>query len=122
MGTEGCRELWRKKYSSINEAVSKSGSDQSDFFYGGNALFRWKNADTVETSKNIRITTAQAMKVWKIIKKWHDNPETFKEYNVSTASGNYKITAYKNDILTAGCHNIAFCEMERMYNEIIAAV
>jgi hypothetical protein len=36
-------------------------------------------------------------------------------------SGKYEIVSYKNDILTAGCHDIAYAEMERMYNEIINA-
>lgn len=31
----------------------------------------------------------------------------------------YTIVSYNNDILTAGCHKIAYAEMEHMYNEII---
>ena len=34
-------------------------------------------------------------------------------------SGKYTISSYEDDILTAGCHCIAWEEMDRMYNEIL---
>ena len=125
-GSEGCRNLWRNHLSnlydseaSFNDAsvVDKDG----DFFYGGNVLLRMNlNKDTVETSKNIRIPVEVCKKMWKIVSRWHENPSCFNECQIDTkGSGRYTISSYKNDILTAGCHKIAYTEMERMYNEII---
>lgn len=127
-GSEGCRNLWRKHLSnlydleaSFNDAsvVDKDG----DFFYGGNVLLRLNlNKDKVETSKNIRIPVEVCKKMWRIVSKWHENPSCFKEMQIDTkGSGTYTISSYQNDILTAGCHKIAYTEMERMYNEIINA-
>jgi ribose 5-phosphate isomerase len=96
---------------------------KGDFFMGGNVLLRLNlNKDKVETSKNIRIPVEVCKKMWKIVSKWHENPSCFKEMQIDTkGSGKYTISSYQNDILTAGCHRIAYAEMERMYNEIINA-
>lgn len=127
-GSEGCRNLWRKHLSDLYDArtsfedasvVDKDG----DFYYGGNVLLRLNlNKDTVETSKRIRIPVEICKKMWKIVSKWHENPACFKSMQIDTkGSGKYTISSYENDILTAGCHKIAYTEMERMYNEIINA-
>lgn len=125
-GSEGCRNLWRKHLSNIYDSES-SFNDASvvdkdgDFFYGGNVLLRLNlNKDKVETSKSIRIPVEVCKKMWKIVSKWHENPSCFKETQIDTkGSGKYTISSYQNDILTAGCHKIAYTEMERMYNEIV---
>ena len=127
-GVEGCRNLWRKHLSNIYDSEA-SFNDASvvdkdgDFFYGGSVLLRMNlNKDTVETSKNIRIPVEVCKKMWKIVSKWHENPSRFKSMQIDTkGSGKYTISSYKNDILTAGCHKIAYVEMQRMYNEIINA-
>ena len=95
-----------------------------DFFYGGNVLLRFNLAkDKVETSKNIRLDIPTAIKFFHIIKAWKDGIREFKPIQINTKfSGTYTIKSFENDILTAGCHKIAYCEMERMYNEIIANV
>ena len=124
-GSEGCRNLWRKHLSNIYDSEA-SFNDASvvdkdgDFFYGGNVLLRLNlNKDNVETSKNIRIPVDTCKKMWKIVSKWHENPSCFKEMEIDTkGSGRYTISSYENDILTAGCHKIAYTEMQRMYNEI----
>lgn len=78
------------------------------------------NKDKVETSKGIRIPVDICKKMWKIVSKWHENPACFKPMQIDTkGSGKYTISSYEDDILTAGCHDIAYAEMERMYNEII---
>ena len=122
-GEEGCRDLWRKHLMDINYAERETNY-KGDFFMGGNVLLRLNlNKDRVETSKNIRIPVDTCKKMWKIVSKWHENPSCFKEMQIDTkGSGKYTISSYKNDILTAGCHKIAYTEMERMYNEIVAAV
>lgn len=124
-GTEGCRDLWRKHLTSLAESEEYydevAFDSDGDFFYGGNILLRLNlNKDKVETSKNIRIPVEVCKKMWKIVSKWHENPKCFKPMQIDTkGSGTYTISSYKNDILTAGCHDIAYAEMERMYNEII---
>gem|GEM_PF-2958761 len=121
-GVEGYRDLWRLHYMDIYGAESQSAS--ADFFFGGNVLLRLNlSKDKVETSKNIRIPVEVCKKMWKIVSRWHENPSCFKEMQIDTkGSGKYTISSYENDILTAGCHKIAYAEMERMYNEIVAAV
>lgn len=114
-GIEGYRDLYYEKLDSIS--VSRRFSDE--FFFGGNVLLRWRTDEIIETSKNILITISQAKKFFKAISKWHEDPTKFSKYTFDTNSGNYKADKYENDILTAGCHKIAYCEMERMYNEIL---
>ena len=126
-GTEGCRNLWRKHLMNIDEAqgcyMDFSVDVDGAFYYGGNVLLRLNlNKDKVETSKNIKMPIEVAKKMFPIVQKWHENPSTFKRMTIDTkGSGKYEIVSYKNDILTAGCHDIAYAEMERMYNEIINA-
>ena len=122
-GEEGCRDLWRKHLMDIHYAERETNY-KGDFFMGGNVLLRFNlNKDTVETSKSIRIPVEVCKKMWKIVSKWHENQSCFKPMEIDTkGSGKYTISSYQNDILTAGCHKIAYTEMERMYNEIVAAV
>lgn len=121
-GEEGCRDLWRKHLMDIGYAERETNYN-GDFFMGGNVLLRLNlNKDKVETSKNIRIPVEVCKKMWRIVSKWHENPNSFKAMEVDTkGSGRYTISSYEDDILTAGCHKIAYAEMERMYNEIINA-
>lgn len=122
-GVEGCRDLWRKHLQSIDTARLNAPDTDDAFFYHGNVLLRLNlNKDKVETSKDIRIPVDTCKKMWRIVSKWHENPSCFKPMEIDTkGSGRYTISSYKNDILTAGCHKIAYTEMERMYNEIINA-
>ena len=119
-GVEGCRDLWRKHLMDIHTASYRSNEKDNVYYNGGNVLLRLNlNKDKVETSKNIRIPVEVCKKMWKIVSKWHENPKCFKEMQIDTkCSGRYTISSYENDILTAGCHKIAYTEMERMYNEI----
>ena len=123
-GVEGGRNLWRFHYMSINEAKSKSNIPDFQFYDGGNVLMRFgMKKDLVETSMSIKLDIPTCKKFWKLINIWHKDPSKFKECKIDTHySGTYTIVSYENDILTAGCHKIAYTEMERMYNEIIAAV
>ena len=116
-GIEGKRDLWRKHLQGLYDIYGKD----DEFYMGGNILLRLNlNKDTVETSKNIRIPVEVCKKMWKIVSKWHENPSCFKEMQIDTkGSGKYTVSSYQNDILTAGCHKIAYAEMERMYNEIV---
>lgn len=120
-GAEGARDLWRHHLTDLYTA--EDFCKLENFFYNGNVLLRMNlNKDKVETSKYIKIPVDVCKKMWKIVSKWHENPSCFKEMEIDTkGSGKYTISSYENDILTAGCHKIAYAEMERMYNEIINA-
>lgn len=114
-GVEGMRDLWREHLCSIYEY-----DRLDDYYYGGNVLLRWsKNHDYIETSKNIKLSIEQCKKYWKIISIWHENPSKFKSIQMATKTGTYKVTSYNDDILTAGCHKIAYQEMKRMMKEIL---
>ena len=119
-GIEGCRDLWRKHLDEVYNAARRVAGNNDDFFYGGNVLLRLSFHKThVETSKHVSIAIPVCKKMWPIVKAWHENPSSFKSIKIDTKGGGvYTISSYKNDILTAGCHSIAFTEMERMYNEI----
>ena len=123
-GIEGRRDLWRKHLQAIDTARLNAPDTDDAFFYHGNVLLRLNlNKDKVETSKNIKIPVEVCKKMWNIVSKWHEVPSCFKPMEIDTkGSGKYTISSYENDILTAGCHKIAYTEMERMYNEIIATV
>ena len=117
-GAEGARDLWRLHLTDLYTAEDYCKTE--DFFYGGNVLLRFSmNKDKIESSKSIRMTIATAKAMWKIVSKWHENPASFKQMKIKTLSGTYNIVSYENDILTAGCHDIAYEEMEHMYNEIV---
>ena len=121
-GADGCRNLWRNHLTGSFEAERYfENVAHGDFFMGGNVLLRLNlNKDRVETSKNIRMPIEVAKKFFCIIKKWHENPSSFKPIEIDAkGSGRYTISSYKKDILTAGCHKIAYAEMERMYNDIL---
>ena len=121
-GIEGARNLWRKHLMSFDDARWEANgiADNADFINDGNVLLRLNlSKDKVETSKNIKIPVETCKKMWKIVSKWHENPSCFKPMKIDTkGSGRYTISSYENDILTAGCHKIAYCEMERVMNEI----
>ena len=120
-GDEGCRNLWRLHYMSIENAKSYSKLNEDEFFNGGNVLMRFSmDKDIVETSMHIRLDIPTCKKFFKLINIWHENPEKFVECEINTHySGTYKIRSFNNDILVAGCHRIAYAEMKRMYDEIL---
>lgn len=112
-GVDGIRRLWIENLESVPWDIL----DSPQLCYGGNILLRFDRQDGyIETSKHIRIPFSDCHKYWAIIKKWHDEG-TFKK-GVSMAG--YQVRSFNNDILVAGCHQIAYCEMERMYNELCA--
>ncbi len=114
-GVEGMRDMWRDRLCSIYEY-----EDLPDFYEGGNVLLRWnKTHSFIETSKNIKLSIAQCKRYWKIISIWHENPSKFKPVDMETNSGTYRVVSYKDDVLTAGCHKIAYAEMKRMMSEIL---
>ena len=91
----------------------------SSFYHGGNVLLRVTDK-FVKSSKGICVTIAEAVRMWKIVKRWHEDESTFEAYSEKffTTLSNYGISRYQNDILIAGCHAIAYKEMERAAIEL----
>ena len=124
-GAEGLRDLWRLHLTSIGDAemtARMNGVEEDIFYFGGNVLLRFNLDKThVESSKGVRVPVKVA-KVWfRKVKQWHEG-EKFQQIEWDTkGNGRYTVSDYRNDILTAGCHDIAYAEMERMYNDIINA-
>ena len=89
------------------------------FFRGGNVLLRVTDK-FVKSSKGISVSIAEAVRMWKIVKRWHEDESTFEAYSEKffTTLSNYGISRYQNDILIAGCHAIAYKEMERAAIEL----
>ena len=91
----------------------------SSFYHGGNVLLRVTDK-FVKSSKGICVTIAEAVRMWKIVKRWHEDESTFEAYSEKffTTLSNYGISRYQNDILIAGCHAISYKEMERAAIEL----
>jgi hypothetical protein len=129
-GGDGFRDLWRLHLTDLYDAhhefdkANLTGCPEKykDFFFGGNVLLRLNLDKTyVESSKGVRVPVAVARLWFKKVKQWHENPKSFKPMEWNTkGNGKYTVSEYKDDILTAGCHDIAYAEMERMYNQILA--
>ena len=74
----------------------------------------------VKSSKGIVVTIAEAVRMWSVVKRWHENPDSFEAYSEKffTTLSNYGISRYQDDVLIAGCHAISYKEMERAAIEL----
>ena len=82
-----------------------------------NVWLRIKNG-IIETSKNIKIGRAEAERLWKLIKFFHNGNKFQHDMVLDTTGHKWKINSYKNDILVAGCHRIAYSEMEGVARQL----
>ena len=107
-GLDGVRDLYWNKDKQLPYEIRYN----KDINFGGNILLRFAHQEGyIETSKGIRLSFEECHRYWNTIKRWHDTGEF--EENVMMAG--YRVNSFENDILVAGCHEIAYCEMERMY-------
>lgn len=82
-----------------------------------NVWLRIKNGK-VETSKGIILSQTEAERLWKRIKSFHDGAQ-FQHDLARDSSGNgWVFNKYQNDMLTAGCHRIAYSEMEAIAKQL----
>lgn len=112
-GESGLRQAWHEGFrvSVWNQSLS--------FYFGGNVLLRVVNGEYVETSKGIKISKDECQRLWMIINRWHNNKTEFVGTEPVRAIGStWKISRYQNDIMTAGCHSIAYCEMEYVAKQL----
>lgn len=111
-GIEGVRDIWREH---LGDIPSEVRYNCPELYYGGNVLLRFsKQAGIIETSKGIRMTFEECHRYWNVISKWHEGGK-FKPVQMA----GYTVESYEDDILTAGCHCIAYEEMKRMYDLMI---
>lgn len=112
-GESGLRQAWHEGFrvSVWNQSLS--------FYFGGNVLLRVVNGEYVETSKGVKISKDECQRLWLIINRWHNNKTEFVGTEPVRAIGStWKISRYQNDIMTAGCHSIAYCEMEYVAKQL----
>ena len=112
-GESGLRQAWHEGFrvSVWNQSLS--------FYFGGNVLLRVVNGEYVETSKGVKISKEECQRLWLIINRWHNNKTEFVGTEPVRAIGStWKISRYQNDIMTAGCHSIAYCEMEYVAKQL----
>lgn len=72
----------------------------------------------IETSKEIKIGIEEARRMWQVVSLLHQGGQ-FRHGLVEDVDGNrWKINRYENDMLTAGCHRIAYSEMESIAKQL----
>lgn len=112
-GESGLRQAWHEGF---RVSVWKQGLS---FYFGGNVLLRVVNGEYVETSKGVKISKDECQRLWLTINRWHNNKTVFVGTEpVNAIDGTWKISRYQNDIMTAGCHLIAYCEMEYVAKQL----
>lgn len=109
------RDMWYKGFVSD----SKVNGMPMWFYSGGNVLLRVTDK-FVKSSKGISVTIAEAVRMWSVVKRWHEDPDSFEEYSEKffTTLSSYGISRYQDDVLIAGCHAISYKEMERAAIEL----
>lgn len=78
-----------------------------------NVWLRIKNGK-VETSKGVKLSKAEAERLWRRIKSFHDGAQFQHDLARDSSGHSWAFNSYKNDLLIAGCHRIAYSEMEDM--------
>lgn len=114
LGSEGIRQLYHEGY---NIDLPYGNSKVYD---GGNVLLRYNVIrNIVETSKNIRLKIDECKRLWKIFKLWFNHPERCeKGLSVQSIGHAYQVHSFQNNILTVGCHQIAYSEMAFIANQL----
>jgi hypothetical protein len=74
--------------------------------------------DVIETSRGARIPLEHAVKFWGLIKAWHEKGTSYVKSNHSIHLGNYAVNRFENDILTVGCHQIPYSEIQNIANQL----
>lgn len=112
-------------YKDFNERVEMWKSDEIDFLIAPcdipnnepNAWLRLKGK-IIETSKQIKIRIDEAREMWQAVSGMHRGAE-FRHGLVEDVAGHkWSLNRYENDLLTAGCHRIAYNEMERIAKQL----
>lgn len=78
-----------------------------------NVWLRIKNGK-IETSKGVELSQTEAERLWKRIKSFHDGAQFQHDLARDSSGHSWAFNKYQNDVLTAGCHRIAYSEMEEI--------
>lgn len=134
--TEGCEkreaivlEKARKEEEARNKALEeriqmwKSGEISQLSYYcwsendQPNVWLRIKNGK-IETSKGIKVELTEAERLWRLIKVFHNGGQFQHDLALDVTSHRWALNRYENDMLTAGCHRIAYSEMESIAKQL----
>lgn len=119
------KELEEERSRDFYEKLEKWKSGELDFLHAcsltsynkPNVWMRIKGG-IIETSKEIKIGIGEARRIWQVVSLLHRGGQ-FRHGLVEDVDGNkWSINRYENDILTAGCHRIAYNEMERIAKQL----
>lgn len=111
---EGIIKLWRD-----GKIPDLYGTNLSvEHYHGGNVLLRFvPGRDYVETSKHIKIEIEECRRLWPIMQRMHQTQE-LSDFTVHSTSGEWDPSRFQKDILIAGCHAIAYYEMENIAKQL----
>lgn len=101
-------------------SIDTSGltTKQKEKIYSGGNVFLRMNGDKIQTSKGIYLNVDEAERLWKLVSKWHNDETEFSRNIAHGTTNNWVISSYHNDVLTAGCHQIPYCEMKEIANHL----
>ena len=133
--TEGCEkrevialEKARKEEEPRNKTLEeriqmwKSGEISQLYYYWfeddqPNVWLRIKNGK-IETSKGIKVEQTEAERLWRLIKVFHNGGQFQHDLALDVTGHRWAFNRYENDMLTAGCHRIAYNEMESIAKQL----
>lgn len=127
------RERWLREEEERHRIANMSFEEKKELWYSGeisnrwfsipygldfNALLRVRNG-YIETSMGIRVKAEEAERLWRLVERFHKNETDFRHDLVKDADRHqWAINSYKNDIMTAGCHRIAYEEMRNAARQL----
>lgn len=82
-----------------------------------NVWLRIKNGK-IETSKGIKVELTEAERLWRLIKVFHNGGQFQHNLALDVTGHRWAFNRYENDMLTAGCHRIAYSEMESIAKQL----
>lgn len=121
-----------KKRRKENEARKKTLEEQVQMWKSGeisqlhyywfeddqpNVWLRIKNGK-IETSKGIKVEQTEAERLWRLIKVFHNGGQFQHDLALDVTGHRWAFNRYENDMLTAGCHRIAYSEMESIAKQL----
>lgn len=86
--------------------------------YRSNAVLRVRD-HKVETSLGITVEVAEAERVWKLMRRYHERKAAFRHDVIRDASDHpWTINSFENDVMQAGCHRLHFDDMAYAAREL----
>lgn len=70
------------------------------------------NKGMIETSKGITLSIEEARRLWGLVKMFHEGHPFRHDLALDASGYKWELNKYENDMLTAGCHRIAYNDME----------